>query len=89
MPLDASVVDLEDAALARMARGEVAQAQAGAALYAEGVEGLLPAGVGRVVGGEVPLCEDAVLEIISLLDYRAEFLLLRLLAHEYRSGGEY
>ena len=75
MAVDAAVIYLEDSPLARVAGGEVAQAEAGAALYAKGVEGLFPASVGGVVGGEVSLREDAVFKIVSFLDYRAELIL--------------
>lgn len=60
-----------------MRGGEVAEAQAGLALEAEGVEGLFPLCVLGVVGGVVTLREDTVLEVVSLLDDRAELVLSR------------
>lgn len=87
MAVDAALVDGEDAALARVARVEVADAQALASLAAQGLEGLLPLRVGGPVVGGVSGGEDLVFVVVSFLDDGADFILWRLAWRHGKTWG--
>ncbi|KAJ0160496.1 hypothetical protein CTA2_7855 [Colletotrichum tanaceti] len=78
VPADGALVDGEDARLARVLRDDVADLHALAALGAEGLEGVLPLGVGAEVFGFGAGGEDAVLEVAALLDDGANLILGKL-----------
>ncbi|GJD00028.1 hypothetical protein ColKHC_08853 [Colletotrichum higginsianum] len=75
VPADGALVDGEDARLARVLGDDVADLHALAALGAEGLEGVLPLGVGAEVVGFGAGGEDAVLEVAALLDDGADLIL--------------
>ncbi|WDK18584.1 hypothetical protein CGRA01v4_09869 [Colletotrichum graminicola] len=72
---DSAFVDGEDAGLGGVLGGDVADLHALAALGAEGIEGLLPLGVGAEVVGVGAGGEDAMLEVTSLLNDCADLIL--------------
>lgn len=75
MPVDAALVDTQDAALAGVGRVEMANPKTLAAFGAEGVEGLLPFCVGGPVRRFISRGENPVLVVVSLLDDGADFVL--------------
>ncbi|KZL63230.1 hypothetical protein CI238_07415, partial [Colletotrichum incanum] len=77
MSADSALVDGEDARLARVLGGDVADLHALAALGAKGLEGLLPFRVGAEVVGVGAGGEDAVLKVAALLDDCANLILCK------------
>ena len=75
MPLHPAIVDLQDPALRSVCRGRAADAEPRTPFGNEGGEGLFPGGIRGEVFGRVSWGEDSVLEVISSLNYRADFIL--------------